>query len=52
MCLRGRGDAHTSYHCGPDCLKSHWPFHKELHETKRPNGERREGGRREKEGGA
>ena len=42
-CLRSaRGDAaRTSYHCGPECLKAHWPFHKELHETKRPNGEER-----------
>lgn len=38
-CLRARaGDSRASYHCGPDCLRAHWPFHKELHETKRGGG--------------
>lgn len=35
ICLRCRGgDGRTSYHCSAECLRAHWPFHKELHEAK------------------
>lgn len=37
ICLRLRVAQHLSYHCSPDCLRSHWNLHKEYH-TEKQNG--------------
>eukprot|EP00199_Chlamydomonas_sp_CCMP681_P000237 CAMPEP_0119108246 /NCGR_PEP_ID=MMETSP1180-20130426/13547_1 /TAXON_ID=3052 ORGANISM="Chlamydomonas cf sp, Strain CCMP681" /NCGR_SAMPLE_ID=MMETSP1180 /ASSEMBLY_ACC=CAM_ASM_000741 /LENGTH=547 /DNA_ID=CAMNT_0007093841 /DNA_START=156 /DNA_END=1799 /DNA_ORIENTATION=+ len=31
VCARLRVAAHLSYHCSPECLKSHWHLHRDYH---------------------
>lgn len=38
ICLRGKCPAHLSFHCTPDCLKSHWSLHKDYHRQVHTNG--------------
>ena len=38
LCLRCKADIKKSYHCSPECLREHWPFHKDFHLNSRLNG--------------
>ena len=40
VCLRSKAAQPLSYHCSPDCLKTHWHLHKDYHKQALVNGGR------------
>lgn len=38
VCVRMRQGQHLSYHCTPECLKTHWHLHREYHKPVPSNG--------------